>query len=100
MHQEFAERHTRLLPAGKGGYALVIFLSGKAQALEDAGHLAFVGVAVLALKSVQKIRIGGDRLRECLALERIHLFLIAGELVFHVDQILLDREDFLIDRPV
>ena len=64
LHQELSERDPRLLSTGERRDALLIFFRRKAKSLEDAGHLALVGVAVFPLKFVQEVRIGGDGLCE------------------------------------
>ena len=95
--KKFSQSDPGLLTAGKGGNILAVFFFGKAQAPEDTGDLSLVGVAVFHFEPVQQVRIFRHQTDQRLSLQAVHEPFVLGDLLFHVQQILLDGQKLVVD---
>ena len=100
LKQELAQGDPGLLASRERRDGLIKFLCSESQAFEDAHDFPFIGIAVFALKSVQKIGILRDRLCQGFAFEYLHIALKAGKAVLHINEILFYRQYFFVNRAL
>ena len=98
--QEFAECDTGLLSTGEGFDLFGKIFVGKAKTFEHAHQFALIGVAVFQLKFVGQAGVGVHQTVKFLAGSVFHLDLDRAHAVFHIDDVLFGREQFLVDGTV
>ena len=100
LKQELSQCDPGLLASGEGRDGLIQLLGSETETLEDAHDFPFIGIAVLALKFMQKIGILCDRLCKGFPFEDLHIALESGQALLHINKILLDREHLFVDRAL
>ena len=97
LEKQLAESYPCFLTAGEGGDRLAKVLLRKAETLQNAGQLAFVGVAVCRLEGVRQIGVGVHQLVQLFAGSIFHLKLQCMDLGFHVEDVLFYAQKLLKD---
>ena len=97
LEKQLAEGDPCFLTAGEGGDGFVKVLLRKAESLQNAGQLAFIGVAVCRLEGVRQIGVGVHQLIQLFAGGIFHLELQRVDLGFHIEDVLLYAQKLLKD---